>query len=229
MKPRIFGLTFLIFCCLAIEIYAENTENVALIYITKPLLIPLLIFMLFASSQPWKNKMGRFVVFGLLFSWVGDMLLMIREFDLFLLGLSSFLLAQVLYTIAFFSQRSTSNSTKYVASVLFGFILFYAAFMIFVQPHIMKLNDPVLAPAVFVYGAVICMMGIAAALRKGQVSAWSYRFIFVGALFFIASDAILATSKFTDIALPYPNFLVMSTYVLAQIGIVLGVVEAAGE
>jgi uncharacterized membrane protein YhhN len=229
MKVTVPFSVLCLFAILLIEIYAENAQNITLLYSTKPLLMPILLVMLFAHVKPLTTNFGRLIVAGLFFSWFGDVLLMIREMDLFIPGLASFLTAQVLYAIAFFSQRSKSNSKQYFASVLLGFVLFYVAFMLFIQPYIMKLNDPVLAPAVFVYGAVICVMGIAAALRKGQVSVRSFNFIFFGALFFIASDAILATSKFTEIALPVPNFLVMSTYVLAQLGIVLGAVEAAGD
>ncbi len=219
-------LIFIAVLCfvLGLEIFAENTQNLALLYISKPLLIPILLAMIFSSMKPFNSKFGRLIVTGLLFSWLGDILLMIREMDLFILGLLSFLIAQILYTLAFFSERSRNNSKPYASVVLFGFIAFYAAFMLFIQPNILKLSDPVLSPAVFVYSAVICMMGIAAALRKGQVSIASFRFILFGALFFIASDAILATNKFTTIDVLYPNFLVMTTYVLAQLGIVLGLI-----
>lgn len=213
---------------LGLEIFAENTENLALLYISKPLLLPILLAMIFSSMKPFNSKFGRLIVAGLLFSWLGDILLMIREMDLFILGLLSFLIAQILYALAFFSQRSKNNSKGYTIAVLLGFVLFYAAFMLFIQSHILKLADAiVLSPAVFIYGAVICMMGIAAALRKGQASIVSFRFILFGALFFIASDAVLATNKFTTIDVLYPNFLVMTTYVLAQLGIVLGVLKNA--
>jgi len=218
----------LLFLCLSIEIYAENTQNLPLLYGTKPLLMPILLALIFTRIKPLQTRFGRLIILGLIFSLLGDVLLMIREVDLFIPGLLSFLTAQILYSIAFLFQRNSSQSKRYFLSVILGFTLFYAVFMIFIQNHVLKLEDAkVLSPAVFIYGAVICFMGISAALRKGQVSARSFIFIFFGALFFITSDAILATSKFTEIALPYPNFLVMSTYVLAQLGIVLGAVEAA--
>jgi uncharacterized membrane protein YhhN len=230
MKSKIVLLIVLLFAILGIEIYAENTQNLTLLYSTKPLLMPILLVMMFSETKPLQTKFGRLIVLGLIFSLLGDVLLMIRELDLFIPGLLSFLTAQILYSIAFLSQRNYSHSKSFFVSVLLGFTLFYIAFMLFIQSQIFKLDDAaVLAPAVFIYGAVICLMGISAALRKGQVSSKSFNFIFLGALFFITSDAILATSKFTDIALPYPNFLVMSTYVLAQLGIVLGAVEATGS
>jgi uncharacterized membrane protein YhhN len=220
----------LLFICLSIEIYAENTQNLTLLYTTKPLLMPILLVILFTEIKPLQTKFGRLIVLGLIFSLLGDVLLMIRGLDLFIPGLLTFLTAQILYSIAFLSQRNSSHSKSYFISVLLGFTLFYIAFMLFIQNQIFKLDDAaLLAPAVFIYGAVICLMGISATLRKGQVSTKSFNFIFLGALFFITSDAILATSKFTDIALPYPNFLVMSTYVLAQLGIVLGAVHVASD
>lgn len=225
MNSKIALFIVLLFAVLSIEIYAENTQNLSLLYGTKPLLIPILLLMLFVETKPMQTKFGRLIVLGLIFSLLGDVLLMIREVDLFIPGLLSFLTAQILYSLAFFSQRNPSSSKAYFATVLIGFSAFYAVFMVFIQNHVLQLDDAaVLSPAVFVYGAVISVMGISAALRKGQIPVRSFNFIFFGALFFIASDAILATSKFTEIALPFPNFLVMSTYILAQLGIVLGLV-----
>lgn len=230
MNHKVVLFIILLFTMLGLEIYAENTQNLTLLYITKPLLMPILLVMIFSEMQPIRVKFGRLIVVGLFFSWLGDVLLMIREMDLFIPGLLSFLTAQILYSIAFLSQRNPNISKSYFTAVILGFTLFYLVFMLFIQNHIPKLEDAaVLSPAVFIYGAVICLMGISAALRKGKVSNKSFNFIFFGALFFITSDAILATSKFTDIALPYPNFLVMSTYVLAQLGIVLGAVHVAGD
>lgn len=230
MNSKVALFIILLFAILGLEIHAENTQNITLLYSTKPLLMPILLVMLFAHVKPLTTNFGRLIMLGLIFSLFGDVLLMIREVDLFIPGLLSFLTAQILYAVAFLSQRNPSVSKAYFATLLIGFSAFYAVFMVFIQNHVLELEDAaVLSPAVFVYGAVICVMGIAAALRKGQVSVRSFNFIFFGALFFIASDAILATSKFTEIALPFPNFLVMTTYVLAQLGIVLGVVEAAGD
>lgn len=230
MNSKVALFIILLFAVLGLEIHAENTQNLTLLYSTKPLLMPILMAMIFTRIKPFQTKFSRLIVLGLICSLLGDVLLMIRELDLFIPGLLSFLTAQILYAVAFLSQRNPSVSKAYFATVLIGFSAFYVVFMVFIQNHVLQLDDAaVLSPAVFVYGAVICVMGIAAALRKGQVSVRSFNFIFFGALFFIASDAILATSKFTEIALPYPNFLVMSTYVLAQLGIVLGAVEVAGD
>jgi uncharacterized membrane protein YhhN len=230
MNSKVALFIMLLFAVLGIEIHAENTQNLSLLYCSKPLLMPILLALIYTHTKPFETKLGRFIALGLIFSLLGDILLMIREVDLFIPGLLSFLIAQILYALAFFSQRNVQVSRVYLICVILGFSLFYILFMFFIQGHVLNLEDAaILSPAVFVYGGVICVMGIAAALRKGQVPSRSFNFVFIGALFFIASDAILATSKFTDIELPFPDFLVMSTYVLAQLGIVLGFLKTVRD
>jgi uncharacterized membrane protein YhhN len=51
-----------------------------------------------------------------------------------------------------------------------------------------------------------------------------YQAVLVGALFFIASDSILAFNKFYE-PIPYASFLIMITYLAAQFCIVWGILK----
>ena len=77
-----------------------------------------------------------------------------------------------------------------------------------------------LAP-VIVYMMVILTMVITAFLRNESASKMSYNLVFLGAIFFITSDSLLALNKFYK---PFETagILIMLTYAIAQYLIVLG-------
>ena len=223
MKKSILLFIVLLLLTLGVEIHAENTENTRLLYAIKPLIIGTLIALLFYTSKPLTSSFGKWIAIGLVFSFIGDSLLMIREIDLFIPGLASFLVAQIIYALTFYSQKDKQKPVKTKTIIIGAFLLFYLSFMAFILPYITKLEDVlILLPAVIIYGTVICLMGIAAALRQNENNA-SYYSILLGAVFFIASDTILATNKFA-FEISNANFWVMSTYTMAQLGIVLGAV-----
>ena len=62
-----------------------------------------------------------------------------------------------------------------------------------------------------------------AILQIGFTSKRSFAFIFVGALFFMVSDSLLAINKFMQ-PLPMASLTIMATYIVAQFLIVEGAV-----
>ena len=75
---------------------------------------------------------------------------------------------------------------------------------------------------VIVYMSAILLMALTAFLRQGSVTKISYIFVFIGALFFIISDSLLALNKFYK-PLPLANISIMLTYAMAQLFIVFGI------
>ena len=59
---------------------------------------------------------------------------------------------------------------------------------------------------------------------KGMVNQTSYNLVFIGAIFFMLSDSILAANKFYQ-PIPLSNISIMVTYALAQYLIVLGILK----
>jgi len=74
---------------------------------------------------------------------------------------------------------------------------------------------------VIIYMFVILMMLTTAFLREGTVPKNSYNLVFLGAIFFIISDSLLALNKFYS-PLPLSGIWIMTTYSIAQSFIVLG-------
>lgn len=191
-----------------------------LVMITKPLLMLLLILFFFLATKGNQNIFRSLVLVALLFSLMGDVMLMFQERDpnFFLGGLVSFLVAHIAYILAF-RQISTHYSPTLVQQkgwLLIPFLAYGVGFFILIKNGLGAMRIPVI-----LYEAVILVMGITAMNRFRRVEHSSFIFVFAGALCFILSDSLLATNKFLS-PFPFAGFLIMLTYIIAQYLIVRG-------
>ncbi|SFE39426.1 lysoplasmalogenase [Thermoflexibacter ruber] len=180
-------------------------------YIFKPLIMPCLALYLYFSVQGRLSKFIKFIIIGFVFSWLGDIALMLEKFNsqLFLLGLAFFLVAHIFYIIAFNTHIQKpffqEKPLLFVPLFLYGIGFFY-----FLYPNLQGFTIPVL-----LYTIVITAMAIFALNRKNNVSLLSFKLIFRGALFFVLSDSLIALNKFM-LQIPYNGLWVMLTYMVAQ-------------
>ncbi len=200
-----------------IELISEYMrESFPLLHtISKPLLMPVLLLFFRAS---WRGSLTEkpavIMQLALVFSFLGDVFLMLSGEKWFILGLGSFLLAQLGYAILF-SRDSRSWLLKHpwwcVPFLLYAMILLYI-----IWPGLGALKLPV-----FVYATAIVLMAIMALARNKAVSKQSFLLVLVGAILFVISDSIIAINKFS-----YPfeasRLLIMSTYISGQFLIVWG-------
>jgi uncharacterized membrane protein YhhN len=198
-------LTILTVISALIHLWAEYQGPPILIYIFKPLTMVFIILIAVLSKTPPSSRYRVVIIAGLLFSLVGDILLMLPV-DLFIVGLVSFLIAQLIYTYAFRSGRPWR--LKYLAMLLFAVygVLVYAILL----PGLGGIAVPVAA-----YVVVILVMAWQAWDQWDQLrSRWAL-LAFIGALFFVFSDSILALNKFGE---PFyaARALTLSTYYTAQ-------------
>jgi uncharacterized membrane protein YhhN len=79
--------------------------------LAKALIIPVLFIIYFRYIRKALNQFHTMILAALVFSWCGDVLLQLNRFNelFFLAGLGSFLLAQVMYLIAFFSTPGKNH------------------------------------------------------------------------------------------------------------------------
>ena len=150
---------------------------------------------------------------GLAFSLAGDTFLMFPGY--FIPGLVSFLIAHLFY-IALFRQGVSWFPSRRALVITLGFGSAMYAFLF----H--GLN-PVLRVAVAAYVVVIALMAAQAIGRATQLRDKASAAVAVGAAFFMASDALLATNKFA-FPLPMAQFWVLATYYVAQLLIVCNAV-----
>ena len=193
--------TLLFFVFLVLNIVSVEWGFELGIYLTKPLLIPLLAWTLIGFK--WDRV--RWICLGLLFSWIGDILLML-PIDGFVVGLISFLIAHHYYIRHLFGQWN-AKEVPFRPVYLLGVTMYLIVLIGILFPVLGDMKIPVI-----VYGLVISTM-LLFALHTEQ------RGYQLGALFFVLSDSLLAINKFHT-PLPLAGLLVMSTYGLAQYYIV---------
>jgi len=187
-------------------------------YIAKPAIVTSLIILFYNNAKNLPSKIKRPILFALVFSVTGDILLMFVDFSehCFMFGLVAFLLAHVMYIYCFLNNKAKTKGTYW-----FIFLLMTYATGLFI---LLKdgLGD-LLLPVIF-YILVILTMAVSAYIRKKDISETSYLLVLIGALCFMISDSILAINKFYK-AIPYSGIYIMTTYALAQYLIVLGILK----
>jgi uncharacterized membrane protein YhhN len=153
---------------------------------------------------------------GLIFSLVGDVLLMLPR-ERFLGGLVAFLLAHVAYIVGFNLTAPPLN----LNAILFAGVIGLAAWDVYRRIRAgvsARLRWPVL-----VYVGVISLMVLSAwlSLLRPEWGSGPAMLVSVGASLFMISDSLLAWDRFLA-PVRYGRVLVMVTYHLGQVGIVVG-------
>ena len=192
---------------------------------TKPLLLPLLAaYFLFAVRFQF-SRFNTAIVIGLLFSFLGDVLLLLAadRSELFIFGLLSFLMTHFCYLFAFLSYLGAKRGYVFQNLwIILPFLVFLIGYNAFLLPGIpSELHFPV-----SFYSLAIITMSVSALNLRTLISHAAFVPLFSGALLFVASDSILAFNKFQDkIQIPYVGFFIMLTYILGQYFIVRGAVQ----
>lgn len=160
---------------------------------------------------------GGLLVAGLVFSLAGDVFLLFE--GLFIAGLAAFLVAHVCY-IALFRQGVGWFPRR---AALVGTLLAGAAMYAFLYPRL----GPVLKVAVAAYTVVIALMAAQAIGRATVLRDKAAVAVAAGAVFFMASDSLLAINRFA-VPLPLAQFWVLGTYYVAQLLIARNALAAPG-
>jgi uncharacterized membrane protein YhhN len=136
-----------------------------------------------------QTSYGRWVLIGLVLSMLGDVLLIPRGREsIFRLGVFSFLLGHVSYSVAFAGLSPDSAATAVAAVVFVGAGLLIARRL---AGHI----PAGLAAAAYAYMLVITVMVV---LAGGAAVATAHSAIFVGALAFYLSDISVALDRLVE-------------------------------
>ena len=191
-------------------------------YFVKPAILTWIIIV-FIQMTSAKSIFFRWGLLAFLCSLLGDVILLFSGYNeiFFLLGLSSFLLAHLFFILTF-------NKHKYIkpsflkSHPIWIFIVVAAGITLFTGlfTHL----DLVMKIAVFIYASAISAMVLMAINRKNQVNNISFIWVLAGAVLFFISDGILAINKFW-VNIPFSSFWIMSTYMLAQYFILIGLVN----
>lgn len=211
--------SILFFVIVLFEIITGSKETLQIAhYVAKPAIVISLIFLFIKTSDGISKSIKRITLLALVFSLLGDIFLMFVEHSphFFTVGLVAFLLAHIMYILVFLKQKNKQKSMVFFVVLL----LVYASGLF----YLLKDGLGAMLVPVIIYMIVILSMATSAFLRKGIVNSNSYNLVFIGAIFFMISDSILALNKFYQ-PLPFSNISIMLTYALAQLLIVLGLLR----
>ena len=202
------------------DLFAVYTSNEALRYITKPLLMPLLIVFFIFQTKDFGSSLKKWITLALIFSCAGDVLLMFESTysNFFILGLVAFLIAHIFY-ILFYENVIRKEGLRKNYWWFLLVIIYYIALIYILSPNLGDMKMPVR-----IYGIVISYMLIQA-LQTGTIkNPVAATLMIAGAILFITSDSILAFKKFYE-SFEYAGIAIMLTYGLAQLLITLGAVR----
>jgi len=170
-------------------------------FITKTLLIPILIYFYKVNVK----SVNKLFIAGLVMSFFGDLFLLISGG--FIAGLSSFLVAHILYILTFRKIFHRKNTAAIL--IISIYILGLVGFLF---PHLGTMKIPVILYALTIAG----MMYMAISTTKKD--------LIIGAFLFVISDSILALNIFYEHS-TISSLSVMFTYVLAQYFLVRGMIN----
>jgi uncharacterized membrane protein YhhN len=205
---------------LVADLFAVYNGNETLRYITKPLLIPLLITFFIFQTKDFAWSLKKWLALALVFSWAGDVLLMFESTNshFFIFGLVAFLIAHIFYILFFENVIRNEGLSKNYWWFL-PVIIYYIALIYILSPNLGNMKLPVR-----IYGIVISYMLIQS-LQTGRLKdPGAATLMIAGAVLFITSDSILAINKFYE-SFEYAGIAIMLTYGIAQLLITLGAVK----
>jgi uncharacterized membrane protein YhhN len=201
------------FLALAVEIFANLTGNRQLQYFSKPSLMLILLAYFGLSTRKLALPLKYPVIFALVFSWLGDVLLLVdkQTKSFFIYGLTAFLVAHICYIFYFLKIRPANKPEKLPNPLIFAAVAAYSlSLFALLAPNVKNLLIPV-----GVYALAISTM-LAASLAAFDFGKQNFGKICVaGSLLFIVSDSILAINRFAA-PFDYAPVFVMLTYALAQ-------------
>ncbi len=234
---------YILLLLVIVELYAEFVHDRGLMFFTKPFVLPLIAVYYFLSVNGTWSKLHKLMMFAFLFSWFGDVSLMLtpetpadtslmgipKSPYCFLAGLGSFLVTQILFISAFRRAVSVSGGSGILFSKLYyvPFLIYWVSILCIVLPPLQhNAEKQIVTVPVIVYAAVLISMAATAFSRRGKTNSQSFWLTFAGACIFVISDSLIALNF---LALPQPGFYagfsIMSTYVIAEYLIAEGVLS----
>ena len=207
----------LFFIVTGIHLYASLKQNKPLRNKTKPFILLLLLAWYCLSANPIMIT----VVLALLFSWLGDVLLIPAGTKWFAAGGISFMISHFFFILSYASLTDFTQINKILAVIL-PIVFIVAVLIIFhyLRPHLPKELFNAMLLYLMINGAMNCFAWFRSMSSVGPASIITA----IGALLFFISDCSLFFVRFNKNSRLKTHFLVMLTYSIGEFLIVLGLV-----
>jgi len=198
-------LSLLTLVSASLTIIFDLNESEVGLYTFKPISTILIIIIAVLANKPPSNRYKRAIIAGLIFSLIGDVVLILPG-DVFLIGLVSFLIAHLFYIAAFvmvggFYRTFWGTIPFLLVGIVLGIVLW---------PDLGDMKSPVLA-----YMIIILIMAWQALGQWRQTGEIRALLAFLGAILFVISDLALAVNRFAT-PIDMAALLVLGTYYPAQ-------------
>lgn len=215
MTSAIIALTVAAAICGCLHIWTDYRGPRLATYVFKPATMILIAAMLAVHCDGDPDPYTKLIIAGLLFSLMGDIFLMLPAKPL-LPGLGSFLVAHVLYVLAFAEHAPLS-----VSAGLLGTAVVLAVAGAFMLLLLWDYFGRLRIPGLLYMAAILamCLFAMNRWLLDIPGAGWAV----IGAAFFLVSDGALALNRFRQ---PWRSaqLLILSTYYIAQWFIAMSVV-----
>ncbi len=199
----------------AIHLYASLKQDKKMRNMTKPfILLALLGFYVLAARVP-----STFIILALIFSWLGDVLLMPKGVKWFTAGGIAFMISHVFFILGYLKDVN-------FAAIPVWLVILLAVFFVTVVTYIFSKLKPHLPKALFypmfLYLLINGAMNCFAIFRWVSVPSAATLTTAIGAALFFISDSSLFFVRFNKESRMKTHFLVMLTYSIGELLIVLG-------
>ena len=222
MKKSNLLLHLIIVPVFAAELYSRWTSFHMLDYFTKPWLLIWIGIFFYLNTR--NQKPNIFIYLAFLFSWIGDMFLMVSHTNnlFFYAGVGGFFFAQLSYIKVFTGSIESNN--KGIVMKQPAWLLPFVVYLGSILYLIIGGMKGVMIPVIIIYSLSLISMSVFAFNRKSLVNEKSYLIVFTGSVLFVLSDSMIAIGKFySDFS--HSSFLIMLTYFSAQYLIMKGLIE----
>lgn len=219
-------MAFLFLALLGFSIAADwtavNKNNQKIIYLAKPSVMIVLIVASLYYAWPVGTNMGFFIA-GLIFSLIGDVLLMLPT-NRFIFGLLAFLAAHISYILALdlFPIHSDDFIPTAIMVVLLTLVSIQAIRQLSKGIKVMGKQKYLIPVALYISSlAIFSLAAISHFYKLGTPAVVSY-LLSAGAILFIFSDLQLAWNRFIE-QKPKDRLKIHISYHLAQILLTAGI------
>jgi uncharacterized membrane protein YhhN len=226
MKKINLYLHLIIIPVFIVELFSRGNDNHSIEYFTKPFLLIWIAIYFFLNTGNIRRDL--FIYLAFLFSWIGDMFLMLAHIKgmLFYAGVGGFFIAQISYIKVFTGDIKSDN--KGLVFIKPAWLIPFALYLAAILYLILGGMKGFMIPIITVYAFSLISMSVFALNRKGLVGAKSFNLVFIGSLLFVLSDSMIAINRFfTEFS--GSSFLIMLTYFVAQYLIASGLITDKRE
>lgn len=199
----------------AVHLYASLKQNTRMRNISKPfILLALLGFYCTAA-----RSVSPFIVLALVFSWIGDVLLIPRGVKWFTAGGIAFMISHAFFVAGYWKDIDFARIPALLIPALALFFSVTVAWLFSkLRPHLPK----ALFYPMFLYLLINGTMNCFAIFRAVSLATWPAVVTAIGAALFFVSDSSLFFVRFKKDSRLKTHFLVMLTYSIGEFLIILG-------